>query len=201
MSKDLFKMSPEEKLNHLCAVIKSDQFRSSSSFESDVPFYICPFDPAKAEEMAKIQQRLEMCLGEVQIQFLKIDLYGLSIEMLRERNRLNDVFLFEQSHAKDKLRELLQGILDPETELVPAICKKLHSHHEVLLLSGIGEVFPYIRLHSLLNNLQSGVQKIPMVIFFPGEFTQSSTSGASLHLFGRLHDRYYRAFNIFHCEV
>jgi len=38
-------------------------------------------------------------------------------------------------------------------------------------------------------------------MFFPGAYTHSLASGASLDLFGRLHDdKYYRAFNIFHCE-
>ncbi|WP_261863114.1 DUF1788 domain-containing protein [Psychrobacter sp. JCM 18900] len=38
--------------------------------------------------------------------------------------------------------------------------------------------------------------------FFPGAYTHSLESGASLDLFGRLHDdKYYRAFNIYHCEA
>jgi hypothetical protein len=40
------------------------------------------------------------------------------------------------------------------------------------------------------------------VWYFPGAYTHSLKSGASLDLFGRLHDdKYYRAFNIFHCEA
>jgi hypothetical protein len=39
-------------------------------------------------------------------------------------------------------------------------------------------------------------------MFFPGVYTQSLEKGASLDLFGRLHDdKYYRAFNIFHWEA
>ena len=74
--------------------------------------------------------------------------------------------------------------------------------HDVLFLSGVGEVFPYIRSHNVLNNLQSTAKDKPTVMFFPGEYTHSPESGASLDLFGRLHDdKYYRAFNIFHCEA
>jgi len=72
----------------------------------------------------------------------------------------------------------------------------------VIFLSGVGEVFPYIRSHNVLNNLQSTAKDKPTVMFFPGAYTHSLESGASLDLFGRLHDdKYYRAFNIFHCEV
>jgi len=53
-----------------------------------------------------------------------------------------------------------------------------------------------------LNNLQSTAKEKPTVMFFPGAYTHSLESGASLDLFGRLHDdKYYRAFNIFHCEA
>ena len=104
---------------------------------------------------------------------------------------------------KSKLQEELQGILDIETVIVPAIAEKIAStDFEVLFLSGIGEVFPYIRSHNVLNNLQSTAKEQPTVLFFPGAYSHSLESGASLDLFGRLRDdKYYRAFNIFHCEV
>jgi hypothetical protein len=39
-------------------------------------------------------------------------------------------------------------------------------------------------------------------MFFPGAYTQSLENGASLDLFGLLHDdKYYRAFNIYSYEV
>ena len=62
-------------------------------------------------------------------------------------------------------------------------------------------MFPYIRSHNVLNNLQSVACEKPTVMFFPGVYTHSQESGASLDLFGRLRDdKYYRAFNIFCCE-
>jgi len=40
------------------------------------------------------------------------------------------------------------------------------------------------------------------VMFFPGEYKHSLEEGASLDLFGRLHDdKYYRAFNIFDYQI
>jgi hypothetical protein len=74
--------------------------------------------------------------------------------------------------------------------------------YEVMFITGVGEVFPYIRSHTVLNNLQSTAKYRPTVMFFPGEYTHSAETGASLNLFGRLHDdNYYRAFNIYHSQV
>jgi hypothetical protein len=86
--------------------------------------------------------------------------------------------------------------------LVQEIGKQLNSNdYDVLFLSGVGEVYPYIRSHNVLNNLQSVAKQRPTLMFFPGAYTQSLETGASLDLFGRLNDdKYYRAFNIFHCE-
>ena len=137
------------------------------------------------------------------VRILEITLYDRSIEILKERDIWSQIIEMEDSVAKEQLKELLQGVLDPEAHLVPSIAAKLAStEFEVLFLSGVGEVFPYIRSHNVLNNLQSTAKEKPTVVFFPGAYTHSLESGASLDLFGKLHDdKYYRAFNIFHCEA
>jgi len=74
--------------------------------------------------------------------------------------------------------------------------------YEVMFLSGVGEIYPYIRSHTVLNNLQSTAKQQPTILFFPGTYTHSPEIGASLDLFGRLRDdKYYRAFNILHYNV
>ena len=107
------------------------------------------------------------------------------------------------SITKEQLKELLQNVLDSEAHLIPEISTILDENlFDILFITGIGEVFPYIRSHNVLNNLQSTAKDKPTVLFFPGEYTHSLVSGASLNLFGVLHDdKYYRAFNIFHCEA
>ena len=68
-------------------------------------------------------------------------------------------------------------------------------------MTGIGEVFPCIRSHNVLNNLQSVSKDKPMLMFFPGRYQQSDTMGSSLVLFGQLKDdQYYRAKNILEQE-
>jgi hypothetical protein len=116
---------------------------------------------------------------------------------------LDRVLGSETQFGKDQLRDLLQGVLDPQNHLVPAIGEKIRdSQFDILVMSGIGEVFPYVRSHNVLNNLQSAAKDQPTVMFFPGTYAHSLATGASLDLFGRLHDdKYYRAFNILHYEV
>ena len=153
--------------------------------------------------MERLQRQLVNRLEQAGVRVLEINLYDLSIEILKERDIWEQIHEMEESVSKEELKELLQGVLDPEAHLVPAIASKLESiDFEVLFLSGVGEVFPYIRSHNILNNLQSTAKEKPTVMFFPGAYTHSLETGASLELFGRLHDdKYYRAFNIYHCEA
>ena len=153
--------------------------------------------------MERVQRQLVKKLEQAGVRALDINLYDLSIEILKERDIWNQVLELEVSFSKDQLRELLQGVLDPEAHLIPAIADKLaNTDFDVLFLSGVGEVFPYIRSHNVLNNLQSTAKEKPTVLFFPGAYTHSLEFGASLDLFGRLRDdKYYRAFNIFHCAA
>lgn len=203
MTADIARMPMQDRFQHLLAVISGEHFLNRQGLGNEVPFFICPFKPEESVEMERLRRQLVNRLEQAGVRILEINLYDLSIEILKERGIWDQIVEMEGSVSKEQLKELLQGVLDPEAHLVPAIAAKLAStDFEVLFLSGVGEVFPYIRSHNVLNNLQSTAKGKPTVMFFPGAYTHSPESGASLDLFGRLHDdKYYRAFNIFHCEA
>ncbi|MDY0269923.1 MAG: DUF1788 domain-containing protein [Trichloromonas sp.] len=202
MTTDIARMPMQDRLQHLFAVISGRRFLNKQGLGNEVPFFICPFRPEESVEMERLQRQLANRLEQAGIRVLEINLYDLSIAILKERDIWEQILQMEETVSKEQLKELLQGVLDPEAHLVPAMASKMAStDFDVLFLSGVGEVFPYIRSHNILNNLQSTAKEKPTVMFFPGAYTHSLESGASLDLFGRLHDdKYYRAFNIFHCE-
>lgn len=197
------KKSAKERFDHLVTVISSERFLKKQGLGNEVPFFICPYGAEDAVEMERQRGQLTNQLSNRGLTVLEINLYDLAIQLLHERGIWVDILEAESSISKEELKELLQGVLDPETHLIPAIAKRLRgTKYDVLFLSGVGEVFPYIRSHNVLNNLQSTAKDRPTVMFFPGSYTHELATGASLDLFGRLHDdKYYRAFNIFHYEV
>ncbi len=203
MTVDIASMPIPERFQHLFAVISGQRFLNKQGLGNEIPFFICPFKPEEAVEIERLKRQLVNRLEQSGVRILEINLYDLSIEILKERDIWDQIVEMESSFSKDQLKELLQGVLDPEAHLIPAIAARLGAiDFNVLFLSGVGEVFPYIRSHNVLNNLQSTAKEKPTVMFFPGAYTHSIESGASLDLFGRLHDdKYYRAFNIFHCEA
>ena len=203
MKPDTMRMSLNERFSHLLAVISGERFLKKQGLGTEVPFFICSYAPQETVDVVRHTRILVKKLKAAGVNILEINLYDLSITLLKERGIWDRVLAMEPSVSKAELKELLQGVLDPAEHLIPAIADSLASvPHDVLFLSGVGEVFPYIRSHNVLNNLQSTAKDKPTVMFFPGDYTHSLESGASLDLFGRLHDdKYYRAFNIFHCEA
>jgi hypothetical protein len=205
------------RFEHLLGVISSPRFLQMKGLNNDLPFYICEFRATEAVEMQRIQRQLASQLTGMRIdclhgrgaQVLEINLYDLTTELLKSREGSNEgrslweeILEHETDMDKDGLLELLQNVLDIKTHLIPAIAERLaQTDYDVLFLTGIGEVFPYIRSHNVLNNLQSTAKAKPTVMFFPGEYRHSLEQGASLELFGMLHDdKYYRAFNIFEVQ-
>ena len=203
MTADIARMPMQDRFQHLFSVISGQRFLNKQGLGNEIPFFICPFIPEESNEMERLRNQLINRLAQVGVRVLEINLYDLSIGILKAEGDFEWLIQNESRLEKSKLQEELQGILDIETVMVPAIAEKIAStDFEVLFLSGIGEVFPYIRSHNVLNNLQSTAKEQPTVLFFPGSYSHSLESGASLDLFGRLRDdKYYRAFNIFHCEV
>jgi len=183
---------------HLLTVISSQRFLKNEGLNNEVPFHICPFEPQMNDEMGQAIRQLKNELAEKGVGVLEINLYDLVIEVLKEEGDWEWLIENETTLEREELKEELQGILDTESVLIPAIVKKMKSTtYDVIFMTGVGEVFPYIRSHNILNNLQRVAKDRPTLMFFPGKYQHSLASGASLRLFDKLtDDKYYRAFNI-----
>jgi hypothetical protein len=214
MNKKLSHQPTAVRFDHLVNVITSERFLEMKGLNNDLPFYICEFKPAETFEIERMRRQLAStlaskrvdCLGGRGVKVLDISLYDLCVDLLQSREGSDDgqtvwdqILRIEQETEKETLKELLQNVLDIREHVIPAIAARLEqTDFDVLFLSGIGEVFPYIRSHNVLNNLQSTAKSKPTIMFFPGDYKHSLEHGASLELFGMLtDDKYYRAFNIF----
>jgi hypothetical protein len=200
-------MSPQtlpEQEEHLFRVLSSRRFLQMEGLSNEVPFFIYPYPPEDSVAVAEAKGRVKNRLARAGVSVFEINLYDLTVELLEARNVWTRVLEAEAELDKADFQEMLQGMLDPEQHIAPAIRERVTQADpfDIVFLTGIGEVFPYIRSHNVLNNLQSVVTGKPMVMYFPGRYEQSETLGSSLVLFGRLKDdQYYRAKNILEQEA
>ena len=153
--------------------------------------------------MTDVVSSLARKLEEGNVKVLAIDLFALMIDVLKRNDDLEWTLEHEPEQDFATLREDLHSVLDEETIIAPEIAVRVHaSNPQVVFLENIGACYPVLRAHKLLNNLPSAVGRIPLVLFFPGEYRQIPGTGATLSLFGRLKgDGYYRAFNILEAQV
>jgi len=189
---------------HMLAVLSGKRFLQMEGLSNEVPFFIYPYQPEASLGVAQAKKRIKTKLAtQYGVTVREVNLYDLSVEILKTSGDWHEVLEVEPDVDKSAFAEMLQSMLNPQQHLAPAIREKLaDGNFDILFLTGIGEVFPYIRSHNVLNNLQSVVTGKPMLMFFPGRYEQSETLGSSLVLFGCLKDdQYYRAKNILEQEA
>ena len=151
------KTLPEQE-EHLFAVLSGRRFLQMEGLSNEVPFFIYPYPPEDALAVAAAKKRIKNRLSNAGITVFEINLYDLSVELLKERGVWDRVLAIEPEQDKADFREMLQGMLDPQLHIAPAIRDRLaQADFDIFFLTGIGEVFPYIRSHNVLNNLQSVV--------------------------------------------
>ena len=191
---------------HVLAVLSSDRFLRMEGLGNEVPFFIWPYPPEQELEVqsanSRIVDRLRTTRG---LSVLVVDLFELAVEVLEGRggNMLERLEQIEPTRSRSAFRRDLQRMLDPEQHIVPAIERRIEAEAgvDLLVLAGIGRVFPFIRSHNVLNNLQVAVPDFPVLMLFPGEYSQTASLGSSLVLFNLLtDDQYYRAKNILEQE-
>lgn len=183
----------DEKFNDLYKKITSKDFLEMNALGGEIPFYITSHNPKQHVKVEEHIFYLKNRLNNSGVESLEINLYDICLSLLEEKNILEKIMEIESQTPKDKLIRMIQRVLDIENKIVPLIEKKLNeSTCKVVFLTGVGYVYPYIRAHTILNNIQSVIKNVPMILFFPGEY-----NSRAMTLFGKLKDNnYYRAFNL-----
>lgn len=191
---------------HVLAVLSSKRFLRMEGLGNEIPFFIWAYPSEHELEVQEATGRILSALrSEHGLNVLAVDLFDLSVTLLEERGRglLDRLEDLELTRSKSDFRRDLQRMLDPEKHIVPAIKQQIdvEADLDLLVLTGIGRVFPFIRSHNILNNLQRAASRLPVLTLFPGEYRQSAATGSSLVLFDKLtDDQYYRAKNIMEQE-
>lgn len=198
------KLTLAQQEDHLFRVLSSERFLKMEGLGNEVAHFIYDYDPMWALDVAQAKKRIKTKLDTEQgIKVFEINLYDLCVDLLKQRNVWDRVLSAESSMDKSDFLKMLQNMLDPQIHLAPAIKERMAAESfQILFLSGIGEVFPFLRSHTVLNNLQTVVSDKPMLVFFPGRYEVSASQGSALVLFGQLKDdSFYRAKRILDQEA
>lgn len=186
-------MKIESRIDLLKEKIISDDFLKGRGLGNEVPFWIFDYPPEDELFIRHSLSRIKEALSKNTIGFIDIDLYELCLEIINNKITFEKIIEFEERKGSDELLKKLKIMLKSET-VKKIIKEKIEDagNVEVVFLTGIGKAWPLIRSHSILNNLQPLMGKVPLIAFYPGEYDNSALS-----LFGKFKDaNYYRAFRL-----
>ncbi|MBT5223354.1 MAG: DUF1788 domain-containing protein [Gammaproteobacteria bacterium] len=183
-----------DRLNQILPTITTTDFLSGKGLGNEIAFYIFDYDP---EEELQIREHINFLLAQIpktapDLKVTHINLFDLILDYLKERKLLDKVLQMQQQKGDAAVQKALAAPLHA-SKLLPLFEKAAApEENDLVLVSGVGNVYPLLRTHSLLNNLHPIMGQTPLVLFFPGKY-----DGQALKLFGSLQDdNYYRAFKL-----
>ncbi len=185
-----------ERLYEKCQNI---DFLKSDNIGKMIPFYIIPYEPKEKRTVANNINMVTKRLQEVNINILRLDLFNLCIEILKDQEILEDVLELEQDESPEYFLDAFDSAINNEV-LSDYIQNKIQENDpDVVFIQGVGKVYPFKRLHPLINILHSKTEKKPIVFFYPGTY-----NGVAFKLFGiedgndgdLFKSNHYQAYNL-----
>lgn len=176
-----------ERLDHLKKTIQEDDFLQGKGLSNEVNIRMFCYSPKDEMAVRSFTERLENEQLKCKVQI--VDLYETFLSICEDKRILDRIPQLEQKRGKEFLEKQFERTCDAKV-----FAKKIIDNFDgdLLLITGVGKAFPFIRVHALLNTIQEDLNDKPIVVLYPGTF-----DGHYVRLFNQLKpNEYYRAFNM-----
>jgi hypothetical protein len=180
-----------QRLDTILPKLQDPRLLSNRGIGNEIGFYIFDYDP---EYEPLVQQRVDKLICQLisppdELVVVEINLYKSILSILDERKLLQRAFDVEATKGSATFVQRIAPLIRPD-QIIAYINRRLQGNEQLILMTGVGASYPMLRSHTILNNLHSVLDKIPLVMFFPGSY-----DGNELRLFNTFKDdNYYRAF-------
>jgi len=196
----------DKRLDQILPTITTDEFLQGTGLGNEIAFHIFDYPP---EEELRVRKHVQWLLEQIPkkksgIRVAHVNLFDLLIGYLRRRKYLDKAIKRQQEKEDSAFRRDLLGLLQEQKLAKEFVTVAMPGEHDLVLVSGVGSVYPMLRSHTLLTNLAPIMGQTPLVMFYPGRY-----DGVSLRLFGkttlsvgsnsaagRKQIPYYRAFRL-----
>lgn len=180
-----------QELDRIKDRISDPSFLQNEGLSNEVGIHVFCYDP---QDELVVQDYIRRLKNETNTPYriIECDLYEIFLSLLEDKRVLKSVEGLEDKRGKDYLLSQLQKIATPDAFLGRMNYTPHVKGQDVLFMTGIGKIHPFMRSHKMLDSMQHIFEDIPVVMFYPGTF-----NGQSLNLFNEFLDgHYYRAFNL-----
>lgn len=182
------------RLNQILPRLISSELRTNSGLGNEIGFYVFNYPPERELDVRRHVQllRAQIARQHSELRVAEVNLFDLLVNYLRRRKILDPALKLQREKGDAELQHALKGSLHEEKVAQEFITAAKPDKHDIIFMTGVGNVWPLLRTHTLLNNLHPLMQAKPLIVFYPGMY-----DGQTLKLFGRLNDQnYYRAFRL-----
>ena len=183
-----------ERLDKIWDRISDEKFLANKGTANEVRYYVFDYEPCDElivrEKIQSLKKQNNLDADGFQI--VEFDLYEIIIGILEDRGYIDKCIKFEETKGQEYLYNAVGKLLrlTNEDNLIVNHIMNNTPDKAVVFLTGVGKAFPFVRSHNVLNNLHQVLDRVPVVMFYPGRW-----NGQTLELFGTINDgNYYRAF-------
>ncbi len=177
-------------LTKVSARLSDESFLCNKGLSNEVGIHVFCYDPQYELTVRAYFETIKK-KTDVPYHLIEADLYKIFLKICEDKRILKSIDAMEERKGKDILLEQLRKVATPEA-FVEKMKYEPHEKGDVLLITGVGKVYPFMRSHTILDNIQHIFSDIPILMLYPGTF-----NGQDLDLFGKFLDgHYYRAFNL-----
>lgn len=184
----------QDRLNQIPGKILTEEFLKSQGLGNELGFWVFDYAPEDELQVREYLSFLQSFLVKKhsQLKVAHVNLLQAMREYLDQRSFTEKAIQMQQAKGDLALLKALSGPLHMD-KFAPFLMEHSDAdQHDVVLISGVGSVWPVLRAHNLLNKLHALLGHKPLVLFYPGHY-----SGQSLALFNRIpRNNYYRAFKL-----
>lgn len=184
------------RLDELNEKLSDPKILSNKGLGNEVGFYIFDYEPEDElvvrDAIPYIKKQIQKDNPGTKIQ--EFDLFDIVLAFFEERGYMDKNFKMEDKKGSEFLYDKMKKALKLATDN-DWIVKYIGEHMDedaMIFITGVGKAYPIVRSHTVLNNLQTVVEKKPLIMFYPGRY-----ENGGLRLFSRfMDDNYYRAFKL-----
>lgn len=168
----------EVRLDKLKYLIQQSDFLEGKGLSNEVNIRIFCYEPK--EEMIIRHFLKQIKNDSLNCNVISYDLYEVFLEICKDKRILDRIPALEEKRGKEFIRKQFEKSCDAKT-FASKMQYEDHKIVDVIVLSGIGKVFPFMRVHSLLEAMQPLFNDVPIVVLYPGDF-----DGHYVKLFNKL---------------
>ena len=159
----------------------------------ELPLFIQPVPAEKQFFVESEIKRLSTRLKKKGVESVSINLYDLCMDILRDADVLNVILASEADLERKEILSTIDSVLDIKSVVIPKIKEIVEeSRPKYAFISGVGSIYPFVRSHNILNNIDELAGECNLILFFPGDYNNHQ-----LMLFCGISDEnHYRGHNL-----